>query len=246
VSPEPGARLPLPTPELVMFDLDYTLLRPSDLFEAPGYQRTGARFGLDLDPGRWELAERGAYAAVRARRDVMGDVHDVGLMRVIAEAVITGMGGGEAAAVSACADAVVAAWSQTENFGLYDDVLPCLAALRAADVLIGVVSNAVGHDLEEVVAAFALEPYVDTAVGSAAVGVTKPAPQMFLAVLGATGVTPERAVMVGDSLEDDVRGALACGCAAILLDRAGRHEVALPTIASLLELPPALGLPAPA
>jgi hypothetical protein len=31
--------LPLPTPELVMFDLDYTLLRPSDQFEAPGYVR---------------------------------------------------------------------------------------------------------------------------------------------------------------------------------------------------------------
>ena len=43
--------LPLPTPELVMFDLDYTLLRPSDQFEAPGYVRTGARFGLRLDAG---------------------------------------------------------------------------------------------------------------------------------------------------------------------------------------------------
>src|SRR5665647_1433130 len=56
--------LPLPTPELVMFDLDYTLLRPSDQFEAPGYVRTGARFGLRLDAGRSPQAERAAYAAV--------------------------------------------------------------------------------------------------------------------------------------------------------------------------------------
>ena len=41
--------LPLPTPAVVIFDLDYTLLRPSDQFEAPGYVRSGARFGLRLD-----------------------------------------------------------------------------------------------------------------------------------------------------------------------------------------------------
>ncbi len=49
--------------------------------------------------------------------------------------------------------------------------------------------------------------------------------------------------MVGDSVEDDVKGALACGCRAILLDRGGRAVGApLPRIESLAELPAALGL----
>ena len=49
--------------------------------------------------------------------------------------------------------------------------------------------------------------------------------------------------MVGDSVEDDVKGAVACGCAAVLLDRAGRMSRAeVPAIDSLLELPAALSL----
>lgn len=235
--------LPLPTPELVMFDLDYTLLRPSDLFEAPGYQRTGARFGLTLDPARWPQAERAAFAAVAARRRAIGDAHDAGLPQIIARAVIENLGGGEPGAVAACIEAVAAAWTRSENFGLYDDVLPCLDALRDAGIGMAVVSNAIGHDLEEVVAVFALRDYMTLTVGSARVGVMKPAPQVFFAALDAAGVRAERAVMVGDSVEEDVRGAMACGCAAILLDRAGRHALPLPTVASLRELPAALGLP---
>jgi len=51
--------------------------------------------------------------------------------------------------------------------------------------------------------------------------------------------------MAGDSVEDDVKGAIACGCAAILLDRSGRRsDAGVPRIRSLAELPAALGLPA--
>ena len=122
--------LPLPTPVLVMFDLDFTLLRPSDLFEAPGYRRTGERFGLHLDEALWPQAERRAYAAVTARRALTGDAHDDGLLEVIARALIEGLGGGPPAAVDAAVAAVADAWARAENFGLYDDVLPCLRALR--------------------------------------------------------------------------------------------------------------------
>ena len=62
---EARGRLPLPTPQVVVFDLDYTLLRPSDQFEAPGYVRTGARFGLAPGPGA--LAAGGARRLRRRR-----------------------------------------------------------------------------------------------------------------------------------------------------------------------------------
>jgi putative hydrolase of the HAD superfamily len=66
---------------------------------------------------------------------------------------------------------------------------------------------------------------------------------MFSALLGLLRVAPRDAVMVGDSVEDDVRGAVSCGCGAILLDRAGRAAGApVPRIESLAELPAALGL----
>jgi len=235
--------LPLPTPELVMFDLDYTLLRPSDQFEAPGYVRTGARFGLRLDAGRWAQAERAAYAAARERRESTGLIHDDGLLPVIAHAIIEGLGGGSSDAVEKTAAAIIDAWSKAENFGLYDDALPCLDILRGAGVRMALLSNALGHGLEEIVAHFALDEYMDAAVSSAETGAVKPAPRMFSALLGLLGVAPAAAVMIGDSVEDDVEGAVASGCGAILLDRSGRAAGApLPRIESLAELPAALSL----
>jgi len=233
----------VPTPELVMFDLDYTLLRPGDEFEAPGYQRNGARYGLRLEPARWPEAQKAAYAAVEARRRESGVAHDDGLLEVIARAVIHGLGGDDESAVAATAAAVIAAWSRAENFSLYDDVLPCLRTLRSAGVRMALVSNALGHSLEEIVAHFALDEFIEATVSSADLGIVKPAPGLFQAALARVGVEPEMAVMVGDSVEDDVEGALACGCRAILLDREGRYAgVALPRIGSLADLPAALGI----
>ncbi len=240
----PGVQtLPLPTPRVVVFDLDYTLLRPGDQFEAAGYVRTGARFGLELDPARWPRAERVAYKAVAARREETGLVHDDHLLRVIARSLIEGLGGGTAGQVELTTRAIIEAWSDAENFGLYDDVLPCLDALRSAGVRMALLSNALGHGVEEIIAHFALDGYMAAAVSSLETGAVKPAPRMFSTLFGLLRVAPADAVMVGDSVEDDVDGALASGCPAILLDRSGRRrDLAVPRIESLAELPAALGL----
>jgi FMN phosphatase YigB (HAD superfamily) len=235
--------LPLPTPDVVIFDLDYTLLRPSDQFEAPGYVRTGAVHGLALDPARWPQAERAAYAAAAARRERTGLIHDDGLLPVIAHAIIEGLGGGPPDAVGQTAAAIISAWSQAENFGLYDDVLPCLGQLRLAGVRMALLTNALGHGVAEIVAHFALDDFMDAAVSSAETGAVKPAPRMFSTLFALLGASPAACVMVGDSVEDDVEGAIASSCAAILLDRTGRTDAAqVPRIETLAELPAALGL----
>jgi putative hydrolase of the HAD superfamily len=143
--------------------------------------------------------------------------------------------------VEACAEAIVSEWVRIENFALYDDVLPCLERLRGAGVRMGLVSNT-SRDLDEIVLAFTLAEYVEVAVASVEIGLAKPSPAIFGAALERAGVRAEDAVMVGDSLEDDVKGALACGMGAVLLDRAGRRQVELPTIRTLGELPALLGL----
>ena len=162
---------------------------------------------------------------------------------MIAHAIIAGLGGGPAAAVEQTAQAIIVAWSRAENFGLYEDVLPCLDALKAAGIRMALLSNALGHGVEEIVAHFALDDYMAAAVSSLDTGAVKPAPRMFSTLFGLLGISPADAVMVGDSLEDDVGGAVACGCPAILLDRSGRRrDLAVPCIRSLAELPAALGL----
>ena len=42
-------------------------------------------------------------------------------------------------------------------------------------------------------------------------------------MLDLLGVTPDEAVMVGDTLEDDMEGARAIGMRAVLVDREGRY-----------------------
>ena len=51
--------------------------------------------------------------------------------------------------------------------------------------------------------------------------------------------------MVGDSIEDDVEGALAIGMRAFLLDRDDRSPEFEPRLPDLYALPAALGLPRP-
>jgi HAD superfamily hydrolase (TIGR01549 family) len=232
-----------PRPALVMLDVDYTVLCPGPRFEAEGYRALGREYGLDLDPARWDAAERAVYAAVSERRERLGTVHDEGLYEVVATVVIEALGGGDAGAVAAAAQAQVAAWGRIENFTLYDDVLPCLVRLRAAGLRVALVSNT-NRDLAAAVAHHGLEPFIDFTVASCLVGHSKPAPQIFTGLLNDAGVPADRAVMVGDNLEDDVRGAIAAGCHGVLLDRRGRWDVPLPTIRGLDELPALLGLPA--
>jgi HAD superfamily hydrolase (TIGR01509 family) len=236
-----SVELPLPTPHAVLFDVDYTLLRPNEMFHAEGYRAMGEKFGLTLDVERWDEAEKAAYAVVKARRAELGPAHDQGVYEAIAGAVITGMGGGPDDVVQRCAEAVILEWTRCENFTLYDDVKPCLERLRAAAIGIGLVSNT-NRDLGDVLEHFYLDAFIDVAVTSLEVGFFKPAPQIYQAVLDRMGVSIADAVMVGDSYEDDVAGAMRGGLAAILLDRDGRRTLPVPTIRSLAELPAALSL----
>jgi HAD superfamily hydrolase (TIGR01509 family) len=105
-------------------------------------------------------------------------------------------------------------------------------------VKIGLVSNT-SRDLGAFVEHFKLP--VDAWIWSGRHGKVKPSPTIFMVVLDELGVAPEAAVMVGDSLEDDVEGARALGMRAYLVDRDGRTEVedALPT---LLALPALIGV----
>jgi putative hydrolase of the HAD superfamily len=122
---------------------------------------------------------------------------------------------------------------------LYDDVLDTLAGLRERGLKIGLLSNR-GGVLDEFVIHHALD--VDAHLTSSAHGKTKPHEAIFRRLLASLEVEPEDAVMVGDTIEDDIEGAQAIGMRAILLDRAGRHPAVAGRIESLRELPAVLAL----
>ena len=67
-------------------------------------------------------------------------------------------------------------------------------------------------------------------------GAAKPELKAFLAVLAKMKVDPEEAVMVGDSLENDILPALALGIKPILIDRKGEIEIDNPAITKISSL----------
>ena len=223
------------TLKAVLFDVDFTLVRPGPDLGPEGYQLLGRRFGLELDPQRYTEARAAAVETVERHPELD---HDEEVWVLFTERIIRGMGGDSDRAYE-CAVEMTRAWEHAENFELYDDTLPVLAALREHGLKIGLVSNT-GRDLHRFIEHHELD--VDAAVSSGAHGKTKPHPAIFLAALEQLGVTAEEAVMVGDSPEDDVDGAKALGMRAFLIDRDDRFPEVEGRLPDLLALPAALGL----
>jgi HAD superfamily hydrolase (TIGR01509 family) len=124
------------------------------------------------------------------------------------------------------------------RYELFPDTLPALDRLAQAGVQAVVVSNHIWR-LPEVVRGLGLAAKLEGVITSARVGYRKPHPNIFRAALRLTGTAPGDTLMVGDSVRDDVEGALAVGMRAALLDRAGRHRpvAGASVIRSLLDIP---------
>jgi HAD superfamily hydrolase (TIGR01509 family) len=87
---------------------------------------------------------------------------------------------------------------------------------------------------------FELHGLISAAVSSAEHGFMKPHPSIFQAALERAGVAAHESVMVGDSLKEDVEGALRAGMRAIWLYRGAVPPASpggVPVIRSLMELP---------
>jgi HAD superfamily hydrolase (TIGR01662 family) len=219
----------------VLFDVDFTLARPGPELGPEGYVRAGERHGLRLEAGRYEEARDAALVDLRRHPELE---HDNEIWFRFTERIVRGMGG-DADSAYACAVEITRGWERHENFELYEDVPGALAALRAAGLRIGLVSNS-SRDVYEFAVHHGLD--VDAGISSFHHGHTKPHASIFRAVLDLLGVEPAQAVMVGDTISDDIEGARALDMHAILVDREGRRPEFEPRIETLEELPTLLGL----
>lgn len=122
----------------------------------------------------------------------------------------------------------------------FEDAPSALAALAAADLRIGVLTN--GSEQQQIakLRAIGLLDAVGPVCTAEAIGVRKPDPLAFLIACERLEVPPGSVLYVGDEHEVDVLGARAAGLRAALLDRDGtappEETVVLGSLADVLPL----------
>jgi HAD superfamily hydrolase (TIGR01549 family) len=224
----------------VLFDVDFTLIRPGRTFQGEGYRDFCGRYGMEADPALFDEAVRSAAALLEAPEDA---AYDAELFVAYTRHIIEQMGG-RGAEVDACAREIYAEWAACRHFELYEEVPAVLRGLAASGIHIGLISNS-HRSLASFESHFELQGLIAAAVSSSEHGRMKPHRSIFDAALRLIDVAAADAVMVGDNLRQDVEGALSAGMRAILLHRAPPPDSlprdlaarGIPMIRSLIELP---------
>jgi putative hydrolase of the HAD superfamily len=194
----------------VLFDFGDTLFRrrggPLAIVEAA---RT-----LGREVGRAEAAAMWGAIQARARtpaelakgRDLSPEAHRTAWTRLYSQADTLAPGIGT----------LLYEWEITpERWQAFPDTVPTLAALRAARVGLGVVSDT-GWDIRPILELHDCLDWFGAIVLSCEYGMAKPAAPLFLAGCESLGVAPDEALMVGDNPLTD-GGAADAGLTALIL-----------------------------
>ena len=205
----------------MLFDVDFTLIRPGPMFQGEGYQAFCARHLIDVDPAAFDTAVASAASILD---DPLGSPYDAEIFVAYTRHIIEQMGGraaGAPANIDACAREIYAEWAANHHFELYDEVPAVLRSLTEAGIRVGLISNS-HRCLDSFQSHFELREFIGASISSADHGYMKPNPSIFRAALDRLRVPAADAVMVGDSVSQDVEGALRVGMRAVLLYR-GEH-----------------------
>lgn len=135
-----------------------------------------------------------------------------------------------------------------------DSALPVLQMIHQKGYLTGMISNASdGDNVRRLVKKIGADGYLEPILVSADIGVRKPAPAIFEALLSTWGVPPDQLVMIGDTLDADIVGAQRAGMHQVWLRSAADRpdnlaarsriepEWAIDDLSTLLEILPRIG-----
>jgi putative hydrolase of the HAD superfamily len=122
----------------------------------------------------------------------------------------------------------VAAYHDTKFRELkpFEDVIPLLAALRAAGVITGIVTHGWTIKQAEKIVRLGLVPHLERRAVfiSDQLGISKPNPKIYSLALRDLGLQPGEAMYVGDSPSHDVTPPKSLGMKAVWAKRASRFQ----------------------
>jgi putative hydrolase of the HAD superfamily len=208
--------------KVVLLDAGGTLFHP---FPSVGhyYSAVAARHGCNVGGAEVEAA----FRRVWSEHDGIGDLRshsdekiEKEFWRKIVTAVFKDFKGLKDFALFF--DELHDLFAEPRVWKLYPEVEEVLRSLKERKFILGMVSNWDSR-LLKLSKGLGIDAYFDFKVISAVFGAAKPDPRIFKEALKQANVRADEAVHIGDSLEDDIRGAHLAGIQSIWLDRSGRH-----------------------
>ena len=212
--------------DAVFFDAANTLLYPYPSVGAV-YAEVAARYGVTTTAEAVQAAFRRAWSEVQATTDPVrygvGEPDGRRFWNALVRATFAPIALPDD--FEAFFDELYWLFSQPTVWRLYPECLAVLQTLRQRGYTVGIISN---WDIRllDLLHGLGLITCVQHVSISAVVGWEKPHGNIFARALDAVGVTPARAVHVGDSLHADVHGARQAGMQPLWLRRDGeaRHD----------------------
>lgn len=190
----------------------------------PPWERVDPEAVNGIEPG----LVRGAFRAEMAfYRENAGTARDAGSLAALRErcAELIAERIGRPFAVETLMDSI--------RFEAYPDAAAALAGLRERGLALVCVSNW-DCALPEVLERVGLAGALDGVVTSAAAGVRKPDPAIFVEALAIAGCGPAEALHVGDGVEDD-EAAAAAGIPHLRIDRSGALAGSIASLGEIVE-----------
>lgn len=133
-------------------------------------------------------------------------------------------------------DRLVGMWNKHKLLAKpFRETVALLERLKMDGYKLALISNTDCFTTEEVLDKYDLKKYFDEIVFSYKVNLLKTDPKMYEMILEKLKVDKSDALVVGDSIETDVKGAKNAGIKAVLVDRGGRRGFD-PKISNLDEL----------
>ncbi len=215
----------------VLFDLDDTLVDQARAART-AVIAWAATLGIDDPgvPGRWAaISER--HFARRQRRETTFQGQRRDRVREFLDRDLS----------DAEADVLFEGYLERYEAGwiAFPDALPALRRVRAAGLTAGILTNGDRDQQWQKLERVGLATEIDLMITSSELPAGKPDPRAFQHAVARLGASPGEVLMVGDSLSKDVRGALAAGLPALLLDRDDRYRGSdVERIRTLEEVPP--------
>ena len=215
---------------MIFFDIDDTLVTHSQA-QSQAARLFWEAFADRLPysqpefPAVWDAVMQKHFAAFAAGQISFAEHRRRRMREIFADALSEGE-----------ADALFQAYLRhyEDCWALFDDVLPCLDALRSCPL--GIISNGSGEQQRRKLHRLGIADRFDVVVISEEVGIWKPKPEIFWEACRQAEMEPGDCMYVGDSLATDALASQAAGLRGVWLNRPSLSGADVLTISNLNDL----------